>query len=87
MFCPNCGNEIQDGAKFCVKCGKSIENVGMPDKKPSQNEPMVDKKDRKQIILIGAIIVCAILIVLLAINKIAETGNQLIISLTILSKL
>lgn len=80
MFCTNCGNEIQDGAKFCVKCGKSIENVEMPDKKPAQNEPMADKKDGKRIILIVAIIVCAILIVLLAINKIAgnrqSTDNQ-----------
>lgn len=24
MFCPNCGAELQDGAKFCTKCGMAI---------------------------------------------------------------
>jgi len=26
MFCPNCGNNIQDGSKFCPYCGTPIEN-------------------------------------------------------------
>lgn len=25
MFCPNCGKEIKDGAKFCPHCGKVTE--------------------------------------------------------------
>ena len=25
MFCPNCGKEIEDGAKFCGECGAAIE--------------------------------------------------------------
>lgn len=25
MFCPKCGNELKDGAKFCTKCGTKIE--------------------------------------------------------------
>ena len=24
MFCPNCGNQLSDGAKFCGSCGASI---------------------------------------------------------------
>jgi len=24
MFCPKCGNEIKDGAKFCAKCGWAV---------------------------------------------------------------
>ena len=24
MFCPNCGNQIPDGAKFCAKCGWQV---------------------------------------------------------------
>ncbi len=25
MFCPHCGNQVKDGAKFCAHCGSSIE--------------------------------------------------------------
>ena len=28
MFCPNCGAQIDDGAKFCPDCGASIESTG-----------------------------------------------------------
>lgn len=24
MFCPNCGKEVTDGAKFCIYCGKPV---------------------------------------------------------------
>ena len=27
MFCPNCGNQIPDGAKFCNRCGAAAEYV------------------------------------------------------------
>lgn len=27
MFCPNCGNEIRDGAKFCAYCGAVVPDV------------------------------------------------------------
>ena len=26
MFCTNCGNKLEDGAKFCDKCGCAIDN-------------------------------------------------------------
>jgi hypothetical protein len=26
-FCPNCGKEVADGAKFCVSCGSSLPQV------------------------------------------------------------
>ena len=25
MYCKNCGNEFEDGAKFCTSCGASVE--------------------------------------------------------------
>ena len=25
MYCPNCGNQIPDGAKFCPGCGASTD--------------------------------------------------------------
>lgn len=27
MFCRNCGNELEDGAKFCDKCGSATDNT------------------------------------------------------------
>lgn len=24
MFCPNCGNEVREGAAFCPNCGNRI---------------------------------------------------------------
>ncbi len=26
MFCPNCGNEVKDGVKFCDKCGTAVSS-------------------------------------------------------------
>ena len=26
MFCPNCGNNNDDGSRFCINCGNSLEN-------------------------------------------------------------
>ena len=27
-FCPNCGNEITEGADICLKCGKAVKKEG-----------------------------------------------------------
>ena len=35
-FCTNCGNELNENAVFCVKCGVSTNNVVMPVIKPTQ---------------------------------------------------
>mgnify|MGYP001624936896 CR=1 FL=1 len=28
MFCPNCGQELDDDAVFCTNCGAKIDDVG-----------------------------------------------------------
>jgi hypothetical protein len=28
MFCPNCGNQLSDDAKFCASCGAQITAAG-----------------------------------------------------------
>ncbi len=33
-FCPNCGNEIKDGADVCLKCGKRVQNEGSSNNNP-----------------------------------------------------
>ncbi len=30
MFCPNCGNQINDGARFCPFCGVSASEAPAP---------------------------------------------------------
>ena len=30
MFCPNCGNSLEDNAKFCSKCGASVAQEAAP---------------------------------------------------------
>ena len=27
MFCPNCGTQNADGAKFCAKCGAALQSA------------------------------------------------------------
>ena len=39
MFCPNCGNQIKDTAKFCPKCGKPVRAAGQAQQMPSQTAP------------------------------------------------
>lgn len=28
-YCKNCGNEIEEGALFCAKCGQRIDTIGI----------------------------------------------------------
>lgn len=30
-FCPNCGAQINDGARFCSECGSAVESVQQPE--------------------------------------------------------
>ncbi len=40
MFCPNCGNKVNEGNKFCTVCGHKLEsNVDKKEDKPVNNSP------------------------------------------------
>ncbi len=39
MFCENCGNKIEDGVKFCEKCGTPV-NASQPGQPPVQQPPV-----------------------------------------------
>ena len=28
MYCPNCGNKLEDSPKFCCKCGAKLLEIG-----------------------------------------------------------
>lgn len=38
MYCPKCGNQVDEGSKFCMTCGAQIENVPST---PASNEPLI----------------------------------------------
>ncbi|HZJ77854.1 MAG TPA: zinc ribbon domain-containing protein [Clostridia bacterium] len=31
MFCPKCGNQLPDGAKFCASCGNQLKGAPVPE--------------------------------------------------------
>ncbi len=39
MFCPNCGNQVADGAKFCPKCGATIATPEQPQQPQQPPQP------------------------------------------------
>ena len=42
MFCPNCGNRLSDGARFCGKCGRPIDN-STARQTPEEAAPAADR--------------------------------------------
>ena len=41
MFCPHCGNQVKEGAKFCARCGASIETRDAQSKTPASIDSSV----------------------------------------------
>lgn len=39
MFCMHCGNQVQDGAKFCENCGKPIQQAEAQSAAPQAAQP------------------------------------------------
>ena len=35
MFCPNCGNQLEDGSRFCPACGKPVVSEGTQQDAPN----------------------------------------------------
>lgn len=61
MFCPKCGTELKEGAKFCAKCGSQI---GRPSASPAAQPVPPPKQPKKT----GLIIVLLLLLLLLVIG-------------------
>ena len=68
MFCPFCGEELVDEAKFCKNCGKNVEgyhNIQDNSENRYGFQPPVVEKSHTAATVLGFI--CAILIPLLGI--------------------
>ncbi len=37
MFCPECGEEVKDSAKFCKNCGARIDNINIQNQNNNNN--------------------------------------------------
>lgn len=40
MFCPECGSEVQESAKFCWSCGKSLNQTNQENTNGSLKQPL-----------------------------------------------
>lgn len=48
MFCPKCGKEIPENAKFCGRCGNPIQMTAKPAKQENSPKPPKPQKQDKQ---------------------------------------
>lgn len=55
MYCPECGNKIEDSARFCPECGTRIEYVADNNKNTGSNEQQ-NSKDSCDIVISGIIL-------------------------------
>lgn len=46
-FCGNCGTQLNDGAKFCPKCGKGMANQTVVYVQPPQQDIYVHERKSK----------------------------------------
>ena len=86
-FCPFCGVELVDSAKFCKSCGKSIENIGEPQQtqdinQTSQFQVPVAEKDHNILIILGYVfaflipLIGLIISIYLLTRKDSSKGNR-----------
>ena len=40
MKCPNCGNELSDGTRFCTHCGRPVNRQQSPNQNPNWNSKL-----------------------------------------------
>lgn len=66
VYCPACGNAVNEGAKFCAVCGKNLEeNATVTEKEPVVTQPQKKGGHKKVIILVASIVVVIALAVTL----------------------
>jgi hypothetical protein len=70
MFCSNCGNQLEENANFCSKCGQPVD---APNVLSSQSSPAVqytveqqkaDKKSKKPMLAIIAVLILLVIVII-----------------------
>ena len=63
MYCIQCGTKLPDDAKFCYNCGAKIDIASEPaEESPVQQKKTDSRKSRKKWIIMGACILCALVV-------------------------
>ena len=75
MKCPSCGSLNADGAKFCKKCGASLESVKL-NIIESSNNVQNEKKSSKNILIIAVAVIICVAIVAGAFVMLNENSND-----------
>ena len=76
MFCPKCGKEIPDDAKFCKFCGNEIKKNKGPIKGRVVKKDSGKKDEKTSPVLIGAVVVAAIVLVVLVVLAMGVLNND-----------
>lgn len=93
MFCPNCGNQMEDDSKFCTACGARIEEEGKaaaPSRVPavpsgnSYRAPVKPKKSRQMLVGLGAAAVLIVVILAAAMSLLGGSYKKPLNDLTAL---
>ena len=72
--CPNCGNQINEGALFCAKCGTKTD--GSQPAAPVQPVAPAPANNKKKLAIIIGAAVLALIIVIVGIVAIAGGGER-----------
>lgn len=75
-YCPNCGNELNDSAVFCSKCGHKIKNKSSLNIIPTKKEQKLDDR-KKKIAIVSVTAIIIIIIVCLAVFAVNGSDNSL----------
>jgi hypothetical protein len=78
MFCPNCGKELPDGAKFCDECGTRLSDMQPDQYEPpyqdaiqeiEEQNPYAAKPPARKISIVKIIAVCAVIALLIGVAR------------------
>ena len=80
MFCPNCRNQIVDGAEFCPNCGTNLKQVQQQpmNNQPQNNyqQPTNNPKNKKSLIVPVLIVLILIVVAVFGANKFLNKNND-----------
>jgi len=79
MYCPFCGRETPNGAKFCTQCGEKLPSIKIkPEGTHAKSERRTLFKNKKAVISIVSVLVAIALVVVLCISVFHSPANAVV---------